>query len=165
MFEAILLFSPYSSVLHLSERKLKVKYHWVIQVLSAVCIHLGFSSIFYNKVRNGKDHFVSWHGKIGLAAVIMTTLQAVAGSSLIYYNVGLLNPGGLTLALRKKMHALVGALTFFVGYLALVTALYSKFVLQNTSEVSWYALLVLMTMLASVVVNQISSAYVVKKTE
>ena len=163
MFEAILLFSPHSSLF--AERKLKVKYHWILQGLAAVCVHLGFAAIYYNKYNNNKPHFVSWHGKVGLSAVVMVTMQIIVGPSLIYYNNRILNPLGTSLALRKKMHGVVGALSFLVGYLALVLSLYSNFVIKNTSEISWYFLLVLQTMLASVVVNQVSEKYVFKSSK
>lgn len=162
MFEAILLFSPYSSLLGNSERSLKVKCHWILQALSAVCIHLGFAAIYYNKIKNDKPHFVSWHGKSGLLAVSMATMQTIVGPSLIYYKNRVLNPLGTSLAIRKKLHGLVGALSFFSGYIALVLSLYSNFVVKNTSETSWYFLLVLMTMLASIIVNQVSTKYLPK---
>jgi len=163
MFEAILLFSPHSSLF--AERTLKVRYHWILQGLSAVCIHLGFAAIYFNKNNHNKPHFVSWHGKMGLCAISMATMQIIVGPSLIYYNSRILNPLGTSLALRKKMHGVAGALSFVAGYLALLLSLYSDFVIKNTSEASWYFLLVLETMLASVVVNQVSLKYVFKSSK
>eukprot|EP00111_Clytia_hemisphaerica_P001890 TCONS_00005315-protein len=162
MFEAILLFSPYSSLLGASDRKLKVKYHWILQVLAAICFNLGFAVIYYNKNLNNKPHFTSWHGKIGFWAVAISTFQTMVGPSLIYYNNRILNPMGTSLALRKKVHGVVGALAFVLGDATMILSLFSNFMVKNTSETSWYFLLILKTIMASVVVNQASSKYVFK---
>ena len=159
MFEAILLFSPHSSLLSSSDRKLKVKYHLILQIIAAICMNLGLGAIFYNKVRNNKPHFTTWHGKVGLFSVLLTTFQSGAGWSLVYYNSRILNPLGTSLALRKKVHGIFGALVFVAGYSALVLSLYSNFTVKNTSERSWYFLLILKTIMASVVVNQVSVKY------
>lgn len=163
MFEAILLFSPHSSLLSSSDRKTKVKYHLILQILAAVSMNLGFGAIFYNKNLHNKPHFTSWHGKVGLFSVLLTTFQTFAGWSLVYYNSPILNPLGTSLALRKKVHGIFGALVFVLGYSALMLSLYSNFILRNTSQKSWYFLLVLKTVMASVVVNQISARYLFKK--
>ena len=163
MFEAILLFSPHSSLLSAGDRKLKVKYHLILQILAAVSMNLGFGAIFYNKYLNSKPHFTTWHGKIGFFSVLMTTFQTFAGWSLVYYNSRILNPLGTSLALRKKVHGVFGALVFVAGYFALVLSLYSNFTIKNTTERFWYFLLVLKTIMVSVVVNQVSAKYILNE--
>ncbi|XP_057297061.1 transmembrane reductase CYB561D2-like [Hydractinia symbiolongicarpus] len=162
MFEAILMFSPHSSFLQSADRKTKGKFHWILQICAVVCLHLGFSAIYYNKVQNNKPHFVSWHGKVGLIAVALATFQSMAGFSLIY-NLSFLNPMGTSLAIRKKMHALFGTVVFVLGCAALFLSLYSNFVLNNAGTVTWYILLGLITVMVSVVVNQTADVYMFKK--
>ena len=65
MLEAILIFSPHSSLLSSSARSVKVKYHWLLQVVANVLIALGFVAIYYNKNINSKPHFTTWHGCVG----------------------------------------------------------------------------------------------------
>ena len=39
----------------------------------------GFAAIYLNKEIAAKNHFTTWHGKLGLAAVIGTVLSALWG--------------------------------------------------------------------------------------
>jgi len=165
MFEAILIFSPHSSLVKSLDRKTKSWYHFYLQIAAVVCIELGFAAIYFNKNINNKPHFVSWHGIAGLTATIMATFQIFAGLSLLYNKVYILNPAGTSLATRKKMHAMFGCFVFLSGFLAMFLSLYSTFVLKNTGELTWYLLLALVTVLSSVVVNQVADVYIYKKTD
>ena len=70
-------------------------------------------------------------------AVAVSLVQSLTAISLMYYNVVWFNPLGMTLAMRKKLHGICGALSFVVGYVALVLSLYSKFMEKNCSENLW----------------------------
>lgn len=162
MFEAILVFSPHSSLFSSYDRRYKIKIHWILNIAANVCIFLGFAAIYLNKNLNKKPHFTSWHGTLGLVSVILVLIQSFFALSLIYYNVSWLNPLRSTLAIRKKLHAVSGCMAFIIGYTSLVTSLYSNFIKKNTGEKSWYLLLILMSIITSVVVNQVSAAYIYK---
>ncbi|XP_002158586.3 transmembrane reductase CYB561D2 isoform X1 [Hydra vulgaris] len=162
MFEAILLFSPYSSLMHSADRKTKTKYHWILQLCATVSILLGFAAILINKVQMNKAHFQTWHSIIGLVATVFVSFQALAGFSLIY-NIKFLNPFKASLGTRKKMHALYGSIVFLFGMASIFLSLYSNFVLQSTGQLTWYLLLFLVSALSSVIVNQVSNGYLFSK--
>merc|ERR1719284_183807 len=54
--------------------------HGFLQTAAMACISLGFAAIFQNKIINGKAHFVSQHGKLGLAATVLAALVAIGGA-------------------------------------------------------------------------------------
>ena len=162
MFEAILLFSPYSSLLQSADRKTKGKYHWILQLCAAVSVFLGFAAIVINKFQLNKPHFQTWHSIFGLVATVLVLFQTLAGFSLIY-NIEFLNPFKATLAMRKMMHALNGAFVFLIGFASIFLSLYSNFILQSTGQVIWYVLLLLVAILTSIIVNQVSNAYLFLK--
>ena len=163
MFESLLIFSPYSSLLTGAKRDVKVKWHWILQVASIICISLGFLAIYQNKNRNNKDHFVSYHGKMGVISTILAVLQAVMGTNLLYWKSALLNPLGLKLATRKQLHAMFGVIVFLLGCGSMILSLYSNFMLKNTSEMSWYGTLFLIMFIASIPANQVANVYIHKK--
>ena len=163
MLEAILLFSPYSSLMPGADRKTKGRYHWYFQIASSVAASLGFAAIAYNKYRAGKPHFVSWHAKCGLITAVLMSFQNFAGLGLMYPTSKLLNPSGWTLAARKKTHAMYGCVVFLMATLTMVLSLYTKWFSKVAGEFVWYAFLALMTVLASVVTNQVTNEYVFKR--
>ena len=47
------------------------RFHWWTQGFGLVCGLLGFSAIYVNKDRMGKDHITSWHSITGLATLAL----------------------------------------------------------------------------------------------
>ncbi|KAG5835914.1 hypothetical protein ANANG_G00249050 [Anguilla anguilla] len=76
MTEALLLFSPHSSPIQKFSHKSKARYHWILQCLCVACAGLGLAAISYNKHLNGKPHFSTWHGLVGLLAACGVVAQS-----------------------------------------------------------------------------------------
>ncbi len=165
MLEAILMFSPYSSLVPKTLHKERVKYHWIFQVLSVSTAFLGFIAIFEHKERNKKNpvHFASWHAICGTATIILSAVNCLGGLGMLYPKSTVLNPAGLKLWMRKRLHALMGCLVFLLACGTLVLSLYTNWFKNVAGEFVWYAMLALITVLASVVTNQVSSEFIFKK--
>eukprot|EP00041_Stephanoeca_diplocostata_P015634 m.299194 g.299194 ORF g.299194 m.299194 type:complete len:220 (-) comp20105_c0_seq1:2293-2952(-) len=72
----ILLYTPHA----LASPKNRTAVHWGVMFSAGICAVLGFAAIYMNKIRLGKDHFTTLHGKTGLAAVIGMMLLSVLPS-------------------------------------------------------------------------------------
>ncbi|KDD74305.1 hypothetical protein H632_c1416p1 [Helicosporidium sp. ATCC 50920] len=66
-----------------------IQRHAWIQVMAVSCIVLGFWSIYANKSRHNKPHFVTLHGKVG-AVNFGATLGALLWGSLSFKKLGLI---------------------------------------------------------------------------
>ena len=53
--------------------------HMTTQVAGVACASVGFAVIYLNKYINGKDHFTSLHGKLGLLTMLLTSAVAALG--------------------------------------------------------------------------------------
>ena len=165
MLEAILIFSPYSSLVPAANRMEKARYHWILQLAALVSAILGFVAIYEHKERNKAVpiHFKSWHAKFGLVAIILLMINCVSGIGLLYPNSTIFNPSGIKLWLRKKLHAIFGCLVFLVGSCTLILSLYTNWFNKVAGEFIWYAMLSLITVITSVVTNQVANQFIFAK--
>ncbi|KFW07148.1 Cytochrome b561 domain-containing protein 2, partial [Fulmarus glacialis] len=85
MTEALLIFSPETSLLRSFSRKVKVRVHWALQLLALLCALLGLGVITYNKHLNGKAHFVTWHGLTGLLTVLYAGGHLMLGMCSLWF--------------------------------------------------------------------------------
>lgn len=53
--------------------------HMLVQLTATAFILLGFSVIYWNKMLNGKSHFTSLHGKVGLITTILAAVTPSMG--------------------------------------------------------------------------------------
>ena len=164
MLEAILIFSRNSSLIPTAPRAIKVKYHWILQVMAALCAIGGFLAIFINKNRHEKPHFVSWHGLLGGITVFMACFQACMGTGLLYPTLPIFKK--LTLAFMKKCHALSGTLIFMLSCLVVFLGFYSNWFVKNVGLYSlpWGVCAVCPVLFAATVNNQVVQAYLSKKS-
>ncbi|KFV14366.1 Cytochrome b561 domain-containing protein 2, partial [Tauraco erythrolophus] len=144
MTEALLIFSPETSLLRSFSRKIKVRVHWVLQLLALLCALLGLGIITYNKHLNGKAHFVTWHGLTGLLAVLY------AG-------------GPWTLAKLKVYHATSGLVGYLLGCASLMLGMCSLWFTASVTGVSWYLAMLCPLLTSLVIMNQVSNAYLYRK--
>ncbi|XP_072928647.1 transmembrane reductase CYB561D2 [Hemitrygon akajei] len=159
MTQAILLFSPESSLILSYSRKIKVRSHWVLQGLATVCAILGLTIISYNKYLNDKPHFTSWHGLIGLATVVYVCLQSTGGVTLLYPKL----MRKWSLAKLKLYHATSGLVGYLLGCTSLLLGMCSEWFTGTVASVSWYLAICCPVLLALVIMNQITNAYLRKK--
>ncbi|CAK6973788.1 transmembrane reductase CYB561D2 [Scomber scombrus] len=159
MTEAILLFSPHGSPIKKFSHKTKGRVHWMLQCLCVCCAVLGLAAISYNKHLNGKPHFNSWHGLLGLVTVCAVVLQSLAAVPLIYHSLA----KGWSLAKLKRYHAASGLVTFVLGSASLLLGLCSAWFTASVSEYIWYMSALCPVLGALVIMNQVSTSYMAKK--
>ncbi|XP_041810115.1 cytochrome b561 domain-containing protein 2 [Chelmon rostratus] len=159
MTEAILLFSPHGSPVRRLPHKTKGRVHWVLQCLCLSCAVLGVAAISYNKHLNGKAHFTSWHGLLGLLTLCAVGLQSLAAVPLIYHSLA----KGWSLAKLKRYHAASGLVTYLLGSASLLLGLSSAWFTASVRDYTWYLWALCPALAALVMMNQVTSAYMAKK--
>uniref|UniRef100_A0A3Q2UR72 ascorbate ferrireductase (transmembrane) n=1 Tax=Fundulus heteroclitus TaxID=8078 RepID=A0A3Q2UR72_FUNHE len=159
MTEAILLFSPHGSLIKRFSHKTKARVHWILQSLCGACAVLGLAAISYNKHLNGKAHFTSWHGLLGLITVCVVCVQSLAAVPLIYHSLA----KGWSLAKLKRYHAASGLVTFLLGSTSLLLGLSSSWFTASVGGYAWFLAAACPALSAVVIMNQVSSAYIAKK--
>uniref|UniRef100_A0A4W6DPJ4 ascorbate ferrireductase (transmembrane) n=1 Tax=Lates calcarifer TaxID=8187 RepID=A0A4W6DPJ4_LATCA len=159
MTEAILLFSPHGSPIKRFPHKTKGRVHWILQCLCFTCAVLGLAAISYNKHLNGKPHFTSWHGLLGLLTVCVVGLQSLAAVPLIYHSLA----KGWSLAKLKRYHAASGLVTYLLGSVSLLLGLCSAWFTAAVMEYAWYLSVLCPALSALIIMNQVTSAYMAKK--
>ncbi|XP_060621768.2 transmembrane reductase CYB561D2 [Anolis sagrei] len=159
MTEAVLVFSPESSLLRSFSRKARARFHWALQLLSLTCAILGLAIISYNKYLNGKDHFVTWHGQTGLLTVFYASMQCMGGVALLYPKL----MKNWTLGKLKLYHATSGLIGYLLGCASLMLGMSSLWFTAAVTGVSWYLSILCPILTSLVVMNQVSNAYLYRK--
>lgn len=159
MTEAILVFSPHGSLIKCFPHKFKVRVHWILQGLCVSCAALGVAAIFYNKHLNGKAHFTSWHGLLGLVTVCVVVLQSLLALPLIYHSLA----KGWSLAKLKRYHAASGIVTYLLGCVSLLLGLCSTWFTSSVSGYTWYLWALCPAISSLIIMNQVTRAYMARK--
>lgn len=159
MTEALLTFSPESSLLRPFSRKAKIRFHWALQLLALICAGLGLAFISYNKYINGKAHFATWHSLTGLLTVLYATLQCMGGLALLYPKL----IKNWTLAKLKLYHATSGLIGYLLGCASLMLGMCSLWFTTSVTGVSWYLSMLSPVLTSLVIMSQVSNAYLYRK--
>ncbi|NWY75625.1 C56D2 protein, partial [Erithacus rubecula] len=159
MTEALLIFSPETSLLRSFSRKVRVRAHWALQLLALLCALLGLGIITYNKHLNGKGHFVTWHGLTGLLAVLYAGGQCAGGVLLLYPKL----IKNWTLAKLKLYHATSGLVGYLLGCASLMLGMCSLWFTTTVTGASWYLAMLCPLITSLVIMNQVSNAYLYRK--
>ncbi|XP_072026944.1 transmembrane reductase CYB561D2-like [Amphiura filiformis] len=157
--EAILYFSPESTLIPQASRSTKVGYHWATNTTAIICGLIGLTVIVSNKYKNGKPHFTTWHGTLGLITIIYMCVQGLAGTTLLYPK---LLAGKIKLADQKIYHATSGLFLYTSGLGTLVLALFSSWYTTNAHPAMWWVSLSCLAWLSLVIMNQVTSEYIPK---
>lgn len=104
--------------------KQRVKTHWVMQAIAAICYTIGFLSVYINKNLHGKPHFTSYHGLCGLVCTILLCFVSLGGG-LTYYSFRLRSY--IRPVLLKIFHAFGGMLLLVIGNITVILGLYTHF--------------------------------------
>lgn len=103
--------------------RLRSARHWVLQVLAGIMILIGFIIIVTNKIISEKDHFVSIHGKFGLASFILLFGTKIGGLGALY---SLQLKHYLAPIYIKLLHASAGLITFSIATITIILAFFSN---------------------------------------
>lgn len=108
----------------------RVKVHVTILSIGYILSVIGFAVAYINKSNNGKSHFVSWHGLMGLIALIGTFSPVINGLGLWYKKeLKVQSPRWL-----KFVHVTSGTVVFTFGAIALILSLYSNWYGKKSSQ-------------------------------
>lgn len=106
--------------------------HQSFQGFASLLIIAGASFIIYNKASHGAPHFTTWHGKIGLITLCFILVQALFGAAAVY-TPSLVGGPGRAKALYKY-HRMSGYVGLVLLLLTPVLALWSDWVVNNSSQ-------------------------------
>lgn len=159
MTEAILLFSPSTTLIWKLSHKSKVRIHWILQCLCTTCATLGLAAISFNKHLNSKPHFTSWHGLLGLVTVCTVGVQSLAALPLLYTSLA----KGWSLARLKRYHATSGLVVYLLGSASLFLGTCSAWFTASVTGHTWYLAAICPVLTALVIMSQVTNAYMAKK--
>lgn len=121
--EAVLFISKENPVIKQITRNWKLRWHWGLLTLAALCIAVGFAVAVVNKNQLNKEHFKSWHAIFGLLAV-MGFIPPVINGIPALYDVDLkayIKPN-----FTKTVHQASGTVGYIFGGLALILSVYTN---------------------------------------
>ena len=121
----------------------------------------GFFAIYYNKILLNKLHFQTWHGWLGLSTVILICLQSLQGVGVLYSKLPLVNK--LKPRQLKQLHAVCGALVFFVACITLILGFCSNWFTRNAHVYVQYGSILSALGLAGIVTGQVFTEYGLKR--
>ncbi|GAA5850824.1 hypothetical protein JCM9279_003937 [Rhodotorula babjevae] len=131
--EGILLLQPQPSTAAHKKKGLQV--HQVFQYTSAVAIAAGAAFIVYNKAIHGAKHIQTWHATFGLITLALISTQITFGALVVYSPLQKLLGGQVKAKQLWKYHRISGYLTLFGLILTPFLALWSDWLVNNSSVV------------------------------
>ena len=161
MFEAILMFSPQSSLILSFPRATKIKFHWILQTAAVIFALGGFAAIYINKNMHNKPHFQSWHGLFGFCTIILICLQSLQGVGVLYTKLPIarkMKPRQL-----KQLHAVCGSLVFLVACATLGLGFYSNWFTKNVHVYVQFCSVLSCIAFAGIVTGQVYTEYGLKR--
>ena len=125
-------------------------------MMPRVFVIAGFVVIFYSKWARDKSHFTSWHGLVGVIAVVYMVLQCLGGLNLLYPQTAL---RFFHLVSLKQLHATSALLFFSLVVASLVTGMLSKWFVASVTGTSWYMCAVCPMLILTMLASQVNSAH------
>ena len=159
MSEAILVFSPQSSLIVSASRKTKVFVHWLGMAGALVCALGGLGTVWWNKELKNKPHAATWHGILGFTTIAYLAVQCCAGTLVKYPSAV---KGFIRLADLKMCHATSGLALFSLSCVSLILGMCSNYFNRLVTGTSWYACVGCIGLLALIMANQVTAAYLKK---
>ena len=136
MNEAVMVFSPFWSPLPKSyQKKMHLDIHSYTEVAFFFGFGLAFTAIYINKEQNGKPHFKSWHGFLGLIQAGLMLCQVSLGTLAKYAR---LLPFKLNAGRLKTLHGLLGSSVLILTAANMVTSCFTNFYASQTTAVMPY---------------------------
>ncbi|KAJ7470335.1 hypothetical protein FB451DRAFT_1474087 [Mycena latifolia] len=87
------------------------RHQYAILFAGFPAIFLGTAAVVYNKWAHGKSHFLSWHGKFGIASMGWICIQVLLGGGSVWFG-GAAFGGGMKAKAIWKYHRLSGYVLF-----------------------------------------------------
>lgn len=160
LLQAIVLFSPESSLIPTTHRHEKIQLHWILHAFGVTSALFGFGSVYLNKEIHERNHFVSWHAKFGLATMIGVMVTVVGGVMAKYSASFDLIKRFVRPVNMKLYHATGGMLIFMLAMATVALSCYSNW-FKNRVTSGWVWRLCFWTpiVLAVCVARQVTQSY------
>ncbi|TRY62968.1 hypothetical protein TCAL_06858 [Tigriopus californicus] len=156
LLQAIVVFSPESSLFPTTPRPEKVQLHWILHAFGTASAVFGFAAVYLNKEMNNRKHFTTWHGKFGLATVVGVFCAVVGGLVAKYA----LNFRKYVKPINIKMyHATAGMIVFCLAMATVFLAGYSNWYKNRVSGWLWRITIWMPVVLATCVARQVTQSY------
>lgn len=110
------------------EKRVGLRWHRYLQIFALSTITSGFFVIYCNKVLNGKAHLTTWHGIIGLMAIVWMLVQGIFGALLVYM-LGLFG-GPLKARRYYRLHRVFGYGSLVAVWISTALGLMSDWILR-----------------------------------
>jgi hypothetical protein len=122
MGQAILVLSDDNILTFLrpSLKKTAREYHWIMQILAAMCNLVGFVTKIVHKNITGRSHFQTTHAILGLVTIVLSFVAATGGIFTLY---AAKLKDWVKPSYIKLIHTIIGIITFVLGVAAQATAL------------------------------------------
>lgn len=130
MTEAILCFSNENIFTRNFNHKERVTLHWILQTAGGCLIAAAFAVIIASKNSKGKPHFSTWHGIVGLVAIVATAV-AIFGGVVAKYSFPLrqiIRPVTV-----KVLHSLLGIVVYILMIFTVLLGVYSNWFKRHSS--------------------------------
>merc|ERR1711981_1465659 len=158
LLQAIVLFSPESSLFPTTPKPDKVQLHWILHAFGTFLACFGFATVFLNKEVNNRKHFVSWHAKFGLATVL-GVLAAIIGGICAKYCTSNFMRKWIRPINTKLYHATAGMLVFVCAMATVALACYSNWFKNRVEGWVWRVCFWSPIILALCVARQVTQSY------
>ncbi|KAJ7093180.1 hypothetical protein C8R44DRAFT_835539 [Mycena epipterygia] len=89
------------------------RHQYAILFVAFPAIFMGTVAIVYNKFAHGANHFVSWHGKLGIITMAWIVIQVLLGGGSVWFG-GAAFGGGSKAKAIWKYHRVSGYVLFFM---------------------------------------------------
>jgi len=158
LLQAIVIFSPESSLTPNSPRPDKVQLHWMLHAFGTASACFGFAAVFFNKEINGRKHFTTWHSKLGLATMLGLACVVLGGIAANYAQ----KLKTLVKPINVKVWHATGGMAIFIMAMATVSlATYSNWFHNRMGKTPWVGKLCFWApiILAICVARQVTQSY------
>ena len=109
-------------------RLFQVQLHLGFVLAATVLGGFGFWAIYTNKTRAGKAHFTSYHGKVGLAAMVLMCCNLLHG---LLVRGGFGSASRSWIQWRSALHRTLGTMAFITSLFAVALGLVSGWGMKN----------------------------------
>merc|ERR1712203_630959 len=158
LLQAIVLFSPESSLFPTTPKPDKVQLHWILHAFGVFSAFFGFATVFLNKEVNNRKHFVSWHAKFGLVTVL-GVIATFLGGILAKYSTSNFMRKWIRPINTKLYHATAGMLVFVCAMTTVALACYSNWFKNRVEGWVWRLCFWTPVVLAVCVARQVTQSY------
>jgi len=158
LLQAIVIFSPESSLTPNSPRPDKIQVHWMLHAFGVASAAFGFAAVYFNKEINGRKHFTTWHSRFGLMSLAGVVLAVFGGIMAKYSHKlrGMIKP--ITL---KLYHGTGSMIVFLLAMVTVSLSTYSNWFHNRMGKYPWVGRICLWApiILAICVARQVTQSY------